>query len=274
MAFWLAVAVATVSVFAVRNAELRKAFAGVIHAALQLQILIPVVLLGLYCLAVVYSLRAIGVWTPRLLKDTLLWFALVGIVLPFSFVSGKYKVGIIETLLKEAIGILIVVEFVVATYTFSLLAELLLIPAATRIGILDVVAESKSEFAPVKKLTGWALATLGLTLAALAIKSASRDPNFLSAENLSAFFLPVFLSLSLAPFIYLLLVYVLAQDIAIRVGLGKKLPKSVRWYAAYRLFRVAGLNPVTVRARWQSHVTDLWSVTSRDEIDGVITASR
>jgi hypothetical protein len=237
------------------------------------KILIPVVLLAGYVGVVVWLLEEVGFWNRSLLKDTLVWFMLVGVVLPFSFVTGKYSDGILDRLMKESIGVLIIVEFLISTYTFPLPVELVIVPIITFLAMMDAVAESKAEYAPAKKLTGCVLSLFGLVVATIAVRHAILDYRTLeTVDTVRQFLLPLVLSLSLGPYIYLLLLYVVGEDIFTRVGLGKDPPSSVRWYAVFRVFRYVGLRPRRAREFWRIHAMDLLNATTRSEIDSIFSA--
>jgi hypothetical protein len=266
-AFWLAVLLGV----AVSKREIRNSLARVVKSALHHKILIPVVLLALYVGAVVWALERIGFWDRALLKDTLIWFAVVGVILPFSFVTGKYEDRVLARLAKESVGVLIVVEFLIVTYTFPLPAELVLLPLITFIAMMDVMAESKAEYASVKKLTGTILALFGLTVASIAIRHAIADYRILgTSDTLHQFLLPIALSLSLAPYIYVLLLYVVAEDIFIRVGLGKDVPNSLRWYAVLAILRHVGPRSDRARAFFRAHVGELLAARNRADIDSLL----
>ena len=269
-AFWLVALLG----FAVSKRKIRGSLCAVLKSALHRKILVPVILLALYIGAVVWALEWIGLWERALLKDTLVWFALVGVILPFSFVTGKYEERILARLTKESIGVLIVVEFLIATYTFPLPVELVLLPGVTFIGMMDVMAESKPEYAAVKKLTGTVLALFGFTVAAIAIRHAIVDYRTLGTSGtLHQFLLPIALSLSLGPYIYVLLLYVVAEDIFIRVGLGKAVPNSLKWYALIAIVRYVGLRPHSLRAFFRTHVGELLGARSRADIDSMFLAA-
>jgi hypothetical protein len=269
-AFWLMVFLG----FAISRSDVRSSLGNVIKSALHLKILLPVLLLALYVGAVVWVLKGIGFWTRSLLKDTLVWFALVGVVLPFSFVTGRYDGNVLARLAKETVGVLIVIEFLISTFTFPLPVELVLLPAITFIALIDVVAESKPEYARVKKLTRTVLALFGFAVATLAIRRAMADYRTLETpDTLRQFLLPIVLSLSLAPYVYILLLYVAAEEIFIRVGLGKDVPNSVRWHAVIGIFRLVGLRPQRVKAFWRAHAVDLLAATSVAEIDSLLRSA-
>ena len=66
------------------RSEVRRSFLGVLRAALRWKLLVPFVLVAAYMALAARGLYAVGLWTPDLLKDTVLWFLFSGVALSFS----------------------------------------------------------------------------------------------------------------------------------------------------------------------------------------------
>ena len=93
------------------------------------------------------GLSEIGIWNRELLKDTVLWSLFSGLALALSGVQTQSDVPTWRSILKNQLKAIILLEFIVNTYTFALWVELLLAPTLVLIG-LGIVA----TFPPV-----WAL---------------------------------------------------------------------------------------------------------------------
>ncbi len=70
--------------WAATKPEVRKSVGGGIRAALQWKLLVPFLLIAVYTALAVRGMHTIGLWTPDLLKDTILWFVFSGLALAFS----------------------------------------------------------------------------------------------------------------------------------------------------------------------------------------------
>jgi hypothetical protein len=184
----------------------------------------------------------IGFWDESATKDTILWT--LGSALTAYFRLNKvaedddyFKHAILDNL--KFVSIL---EFVVNLYTFSLLAELIIIPIVSFIVVLNVFVESKPEYKQVSKLLNFILGVFGLYLIAFTFKEIVLDfQNFASLKNLRDFFLPIFLSISLLPFIYALALFMQYEIFFIRIDLANKNP-DVAKYAKRKVLAACHVN--------------------------------
>lgn len=140
VAFWTTVLIAWV----LSNKDVRTGILEVIRHALLSKLIWVWLSLGAYAAALILGLREIGVWHWGLSKATILWFVFTAVALPFRFGNADDQPQVLRTLAKDGLSVLILVEILLNTYTFSLLAELLLVPLATLVGLIGVVASSQS----------------------------------------------------------------------------------------------------------------------------------
>ncbi|WP_338825518.1 hypothetical protein MHOCP_10940 [Moorella humiferrea] len=140
-AFWFIVFLA----FALRKADIRKSFMAVLRAFCQFKILLSVFLMVFYTLAVVRLLAAIGLWKVSLLKDTIVWLCVNAMAMMIRFITSDDAENIFQKVLTDSFKCIIVLEFLVNTYTFSLPTELVLVPILALIAMVDVIASSDEK---------------------------------------------------------------------------------------------------------------------------------
>ena len=229
--------------------DARKSLGGVLSAALQWKILVPFLLVVAYIALVVLVLHTLGVWTPDLLKDTILWFVFSGVAVAFSGMSlnsdGIHWRRVISGQLKA----IVLLEYVVNTYMFALWIELLLVPTLVIVSALDVVVKMDDKHRTMAKLIGALQALFGFTILAFALRQAvSTRDTFSTMETLRAIARAPLLSALLLPVAYLFAIVSVYEQLFIRLAIGPTKDASVVRYAKRKLPLYLGLRPAIVRA--------------------------
>lgn len=156
-AIWLLLFIA----FTARSRSVRESFGGLLRCFWNRHILGGLLAMLLYTVGVVYLLARAGLWTPAVLKDTIIWFCFTGFVLTISTVTDQGE-GLFKKVVKESIKVVLIFEFLINEFVFSLPVELVLVPFAAFIALVDAVARRDEKHAIVAKLTGTLLAIVRL----------------------------------------------------------------------------------------------------------------
>ena len=185
---------------------------GFIRAVVRWKILVPVLLMAAYIALAVRGLYLAGLWKQNLLTGTILWFLFSGLVLVFFQVRTDSNQSIWRLAVVDQLKAIVLVHYLVNTYTFAFLFELLLVPVLTAVVLTDVVAKRDAKNSGVAALTTWLHTLLGVGILARATHQAvSHSDPFQALDALRAVMLPLVLSTVLVLFIYLLSL-VLAYD--------------------------------------------------------------
>lgn len=190
----------------------------------------------------------------------------------FKYVTSDNREAIFTAILIDNIKVIAIIEFLVNTYTFSLLAEIAIIPAVTFIAILDAVSKLDKKYSVVTRITGWLLALLGTTILVLsAVKAISDYRNLLSFESLRAFVLPFLLSLLLFPFVYAMLLITTYELVFVRLRIGRSKDKTLIRYAKRKIIRHLGFNLKQLRSFLVSKGLDLIRIERKSDVDALFT---
>jgi len=164
----------------------------------------------LYTVGIVSLLKQINYWNTSLLKDTILWIVFSGVVLLFRFTTTKDHEYQFRRLVFDNLKLVIVLEFIMNTYTFSLVGEIIFIPILSMIVMVSTYSNYHEEYESVAKITDWFLAFVGFAVLAYAMTKAFSDlKNFGDLDTIRSFLLPIILAFSFIPFFYLIQVYTL-----------------------------------------------------------------
>jgi hypothetical protein len=142
----------------------------------------------------------------------------------------------------DNIKFVLIMEFVVNLYSFSLPAELIVMPAVTFIAMSNVFAESKQEYKKVSKLLNFILGVFGLYLLVFTFREIVLDfQNFATIKNLRDFFLPPLFSIVLLPFVYVMALFMQYEMFFVRIDIANK-NSGVTKYAKRKILMACHVN--------------------------------
>src|SRR5690606_31867165 len=107
------------------------------------------------------------------------------------------------------INVTAVITFIAETYSFPILAELILFPFLFIVSAMQIMSEKKKEHIAVYKLMTGILVIVGIIYVGYGVSKAATDFNqFVTWNNLREFSIPIFLSLLFLPYLYFLSVVI------------------------------------------------------------------
>jgi peptidoglycan/LPS O-acetylase OafA/YrhL len=183
-----------------------------------------------YIALVVALAYTVDAWNTGLLKETVAWFLVPGIVLLFGF-SKAYegRAFYLRTLLR-VIGLTAVIEFYVNLTSFPLWFELVLLPLTVFLVALSTVAGLKPDTEIAKRWVDRVIAVVGLVvLVATGIYLANDWANLDKTEMALSFAQPIWLTLASLPFIFVFSLFAGYEEQFVRIGFfSKDDPKARR----------------------------------------------
>ena len=269
-AFWVLLFVA----LAPQKGDIRKSLAGVLRAFCHFKILASVCLMLLYTAAVVTLLALIGLWKSTLLKDTIVWFCVSGMAMMMRFATSDDDENIFHKALVDSIKIVILLEFLVNTYTFSLPVEFIIVPLLTFVAMIDAVASLDKKNAAVAKLTKGVLTVVGFMILAVALGRAISDlQNLRRFDTVRSIALAPILSLSLSPFLYVMVLISKYELVFLRLNLGLEKGGKLKRYARRRIMLHAGLNLRRLQDLLRNRAADIMHIQAEADVDRLLERS-
>ena len=266
-AVWLAVFAG----WALSQSSVRSAAASLLRAALRWKLVGIAAILAAYTTGIVLFLQVIGFWTSGLLKDTVLWFIFTGVATGFSAISLNNAESIAGRIVRDSVSVIILLEFLSNTYTFSLPVELVLIPVLFIIVALDAVADVQMSGTKVASFTKGLMGVAGLALIVGIVVQAIGNPSEISQGSpIRSILLAPVLSVAFIPCavaVYLLSAY---DMLFTRLRMGRTKSKDVVRYARRQLIQTLGIQPRRVRDFLATKATDLMRVQTRADVDRII----
>jgi hypothetical protein len=224
------------------KAQVRKAAVGVLKAVLASKPVLIFSTMAAYIALTVYLLHAAGLWAATQLKDTVLWALTAALVMVVDINSVPNDRRYFQKALRDGFKVSVILEFIANLFVFSLPIELVLVPAATILGSMLVLAESKDEFKPVRLFLNTTLALLGLTILGYSGYRAYTDFHTVArTSTLADFLLPIILTAVFLPFLYLLATLVSYESLFVRLQFFIA-DADLRRFAKIQLVRHFGLD--------------------------------
>jgi hypothetical protein len=220
-------------------------------------------MLAAYVIALVLLGREIGLWTSDLIAATVVWFVATAMVLFLKSTRVSEETGFMRHTFRHAVGAAVLVEGFVNLYVFPLPVELILEPTIFLLVATAAYAEAthKEEYGDALKLFNFMIASIGLAFLVYVVIHVLSDWSGSSlATDLRELALPVWLTVGLLPFIYLLGLGIAYEASFLRIELSPLGNARSRRRAKLALF--LGVN---IHARWLGGFGPPWPYRLADK---------
>jgi hypothetical protein len=202
--FWLAV----ILVFLLMRKNTRSSIGGVLRIALSPKFLVPLaIFVGYVALEVRIGFSA-GLWRGDLTKDTIVWILIAGLALFFNFDEVSKEPHYFRNRIAAAFGITTFLEFFTNLFVLNLIAELALQPVLVFLALLAMAAGRDGQYRDIKGLANIILTLIVLSLFIFAVQQIFTNWEKVDKQGLLLqLALPIWLTIGVLPFIYLLSLY-------------------------------------------------------------------
>lgn len=227
--------------YAVSKSNIRKEFKNVIKCALTKKLVIPFLVLIIYAVIIVWILQLFSFWKRIYLKDVIIWVLFVGVPLCFNAVEHKIEKHYFSKAIIDNIKFTVLVEYIVGTFTFSLVGELILQPVIFILSMMSVFAEKDDKHKSAKKLLDFLLALIGFIVLGFTINELIDSFNTIDyVDILFGLVVPLLLSIAYVPFAYGFAIYSKYENIFIRFKIvDKNQYNSNRRYSVVRVCKLS-----------------------------------
>lgn len=245
----------------------------VLKSFFQWKIIRIVLAMLLYSFAMVFVFYKAGLWDFSLTKDTIFWLgAALVMLVNFEKIGSNPKKEIIRR-----VKLIVVLEFIVGLYTFSVWGELVIIPIILLLTVFSIIAGMKKETAILKKIADFLLACLGIYFLIFAVSHILRDPSsFWTIYNLKTFLLPIVFTACYLPFIYLIAVYGVYDILFMRLDkIWLKNNRRLSRYVKRKILFACFINLKKInKFAYSNDFFSLNDKSSQREVDGIIDSLR
>lgn len=197
-----------------------------------------VVFLSFFSLTVLYLYYS-SFWNFSLLKNTIFWVIFVYIPIFSKTIENAKDGRFFVKLIKDNLAIIVIVEFILNFWTFSLVVELVIIPIGLFLGGAYAVASKEEKSVIVKKFIDRLLVVFGFLVIMFTVYNLMQRPGeIFNKDTLKEFLLPILLLFMNLPVVYGLALYNTYEQVFIRVRSKTSEQQKIKRL----LFRFAGIN--------------------------------
>jgi hypothetical protein len=164
---------------------------------------------AVYCAIFVLAGNITGLWQTTAVKETVYWFFGTGVVIVGNATQASPDDSIyLKRVLRQALRLTIIVEFLLNAYVFPLAVEVVLMPFVFVFVLMQLMATDEPTYARVRPVIDGVLATIFLGMLIYVAVSILVDlSGFLTRENAENLVVAPALTLALIPFAYLVASY-------------------------------------------------------------------
>jgi hypothetical protein len=211
---WLIVLI----VWAMSSKTVRSSVFDLLKVFVDLKIIVPLASMVVYVLLIVFLLAKAGFWDNSMIKDTAYWVIGGAFVIMINAARAIEDRSYFKSILLENLRLVLIIEFIVNLHNFSIAIELILVPVVTFLIMLATVAASNKEYAQVKKVLEYIIGAIGLILIVYASYAVLVDLRaFATMANLRNILLTPILSAAFLPFMYLVVLWMIYENVFVRI---------------------------------------------------------
>ena len=218
----------------------------------------------LYVFLLVLLFNAIGFWDNSAMKDTILWTLSVAMIMFINSNKANRDERYFRNIVIDNFKLTLILEFVVNIFTFSLIAEIIIVPLIVIAAVMKAIVRRKPESKQVDSILGIALGIFGSFILLFTIyKMIANFDDLASLRNLRDFLLPIVLTVTFVPFVYLMALYFRYENIFIRIDRFNKNSELAK-YAKKKILTTYHFNLRKLN-RW-SNKTGILRFNTEEEI--------
>jgi hypothetical protein len=231
------------------SGNVRRSMLQVVKAFLAKQIVIAFLLLAIYVFVVLYSLSIVQLWDWSLAKDSIFWFFTVALVIFFELNRAEDS-SYFRGILFDSVKWIVIVEFLINFYTFSLWLELILVPLIIFVSLIQGYSSTKSEYKQVGRLFNNLISLIGLAFLAYAgYKTIMEYQAAFTFQNFKSLLHPILMTTLFLPFAYILALIMKYEILFVRISIlpgdrknHRMIKRKIAWKANVSINRLKDIS--------------------------------
>lgn len=205
-------------ILACTNKKIRIAVIGVVKATCQKPFLVLFFWVWMYVTGIIYCMCELHLWKWVFLKDVFIWVVFAGAPLSFKAAWRKVEEGFFRTMIRENLKLVVLVEFIINSFTFSLMTEMILQPILWVLTSLQSFSETKEEWKPAKNFFDIVVSMVSLVFLGFTFRTAIRTFSIEGVPDLLVTFcVPILLSICYVPVVYVLALRAKYRELFVRI---------------------------------------------------------
>lgn len=252
-------------IFCIIKKNIRPSLFGIVQTLFSLKLFQIQFASWCYVMITIYIFHHFGYWNISMLKDSLIWMFITSIIIAFNSISAKENY--FKNLFFDSIKLIVIIEFILNLFPFSLFGELIFLPSVTILVLMKYMAEKDEKTQIVSKFLDWVFFFLSIFVIVYCLRKAINDfRSVVNYQNFLDLIMPIYLTISFIPFAYIIHIYSEYEQLFtwLNYRLSDKDKKLVR-YLKYQTILKAGVN--LKKLELVRSLANRTNANSREEID-------
>lgn len=258
-------------IYGITKKEIRNSSYNVIKIFFGKKLRILWIIYFLYVIGITILFSKLSLWKHVYLKDVIIWTLFSGLINYMNAVSREADENYIIKLIKENFKLIIIFEFIMSTFTFNILAELLIIPIFTLISILSFVSERDAKYKNVYKLINSVSGILGFVFLYKTIEVGVNEYQRLNVrDTLISFLIPIIYLVLTLPLIYIISLYSKYELLFLRMSFKEGNDKKVNKKRRFDVLRICNISVRKVRIFTNEFLPRMYKSITDEEFDNLL----
>lgn len=225
----------------------------------------------LYVSCIIIVLSKINFWSIAFLKDSILWTSLTAFALLMNSADVHKQKTLFSKTIIDSVKVIVLIQFIANSYTFSLMSELILVPIIFIITMLEVYSVNKEEYQKINRVLFIVLLIISIIILLNSIYLIKIDINkFRTYETLKKSVLPIILTALYLPFVYSIMLISNYESLFLRLKFGEKKSKQVIRYAKYKILLYCSINFKRQHKIMNMGLYNIMNIKSKDDVNEMI----
>lgn len=243
--------------------KVRNSAITVIKSAITPKLSIPFIVLLIYTTLIVFLSTSLPNWNNKYIKDMSIWILFAGVPIFYASISNDINKGYYARYVTDNLKFVSIMEFIISSFTFNIIIEILIIPILFIFSIADLKATGKT-----KKIVVAFQSVIGFAFLCFSLASALE--NFSSINNydmLYSFLIPVVMSLILIPISYAYGLY--AKYEMLFLNMKEPGDRKIRMRHRIKAVKICGISFRKIK-EFRKYTGRMYSNMNETEFDKVI----
>lgn len=187
-----------------KKKETRESIRDIINILFSKSIMFPFIIIMMYSSLLLFIGFKLDINSYINLKEVAIWLLFSGVPLCYSAALKTPNKDYYKEIINENIKFIILIEFIISTFTFSLITELIMIPFFMSLVILEAFTSREKEYEQINNIINYILGIVGTFILYKSFSLAMqnyRKLNFL--ESIVSIVIPIILSILYMPIVFL-----------------------------------------------------------------------
>lgn len=251
--------------------NIRTSMLGVLKAFFHKKIVIIFSAMFLYVYLFLLIFYKIHILNFSHVKDVVFWIFGSAIALLMNASNSTQDEHHFKKIIRDNLKLIIILEFIITTYTFNFWVEMIFVPVMLFIIGLSTVSEMKKEYLPAKKFLNFTLSLIGSFLISFAVfQLISNWHDFTTLNILRSFILPPLLTLTFIPFLYIFALFMAYENLFIRLNVFFKNDKKLANFTKFKVIQLCLFNLRRVNKFSKKITANIFSIKDRNDILNLI----